>query len=116
MDEQHFLLSLIHILEEKGIAFEDRHIVEANPTAEELKAWHEKSGLPLKRFFNTSGMKYKGELLMHHSGLPAEDGPVKDMDDLIRRMTAGMAVLLLDRKSTRLNSSHSGESRMPSSA
>ena len=44
---------------EKGIAFEDRHIVEANPTAEELKAWHEKSGLPLKRFFNTSGMKYK---------------------------------------------------------
>ena len=36
------------------------------------------------------------ELLMHHSGLPAEDGPVKDMDDLIRRMTAGMAVLLLD--------------------
>ena len=36
------------------------------------------------------------ELLMHHSGLPAEDSPVKDMDDLIRRMTAGMAVLLLD--------------------
>lgn len=36
------------------------------------------------------------ELLMHHSGLPAEDGPVKDMNDLIRRMTAGMAVLLLD--------------------
>lgn len=36
------------------------------------------------------------ELLMHHSGLPAEDGPVKDMDDLIRRMTAGMAVLLLE--------------------
>lgn len=35
------------------------------------------------------------ELLMHHSGLPAEDSPVKDMDDLIRRMTAGMAVLLL---------------------
>ena len=36
------------------------------------------------------------DLLMNHSGLPAEDGPVKDMDDLIRRMTAGMAVLLLD--------------------
>ena len=33
---------------------------------------------------------------MHHSGLPAEDDPVKDMDDLIRRMTVGMAVLLLD--------------------
>lgn len=37
------------------------------------------------------------DLLMNHSGLPAEDSPVKDMDDLIRRMTAGMAVLLLDR-------------------
>ena len=48
-------------LEEKGIAFEDRHIVEANPTAEELKAWHEKSGLSLKRFFNTSGMKRSEE-------------------------------------------------------
>ena len=38
-------------LEEKGIAFEDRHIVEANPTAEELKAWHEKSGLSTEAFF-----------------------------------------------------------------
>ena len=36
------------------------------------------------------------DLLMNHSGLPAEDGPVKGMDDLIRRMTAGMAVLLLE--------------------
>ena len=39
--------------------FEDRHIVEDNPSKEELKVWYEKSGLPLKRFFNTSGMKYK---------------------------------------------------------
>lgn len=46
-------------LEEKGISFEDRHIVEQNPTVQELKEWHEKSGLPLKRFFNTSGLKYK---------------------------------------------------------
>ena len=37
----------------------DRHIVEDNPTAEELRAWHERSGLPLKRFFNTSGMLYR---------------------------------------------------------
>ena len=35
------------------------HIVENNPTAEELKQWHAKSGLPLKKFFNTSGMLYK---------------------------------------------------------
>ena len=46
-------------LTENGVAFDDRHIVEDNPTAEELKAWWEKSGLPLKKFFNTSGMLYK---------------------------------------------------------
>ena len=46
-------------LEDRGVSFEDRHIVEENPTKEELKEWHQKSGLPLKRFFNTSGMKYK---------------------------------------------------------
>ena len=39
--------------------FTDRHIVEENPTEEELKEWIGKSGLPLKRFFNTSGMKYR---------------------------------------------------------
>lgn len=47
-------------LESNGVEFEDRHIVENNPTAEELKVWYEKSGLPLKKFFNTSGLKYKG--------------------------------------------------------
>lgn len=46
-------------LEQAGVDFVDRHIVEDNPTAEELKKWHEKSGLPLKRFFNTSGLVYK---------------------------------------------------------
>ncbi len=46
-------------LTEQGIAFECRHIVENHPTVEELKQWHQMSGLPLKRFFNTSGMKYK---------------------------------------------------------
>lgn len=46
-------------LESNGVEFEDRHIVENNPTAEELKVWYEKSGLPLKKFFNTSGLKYK---------------------------------------------------------
>ena len=44
---------------ENQLEFEDRHIIEDNPSKEELKAWYEKSGLPLKRFFNTSGMKYK---------------------------------------------------------
>lgn len=46
-------------LVENQVEFEDRHIVEDNPSKEELKVWYEKSGLPLKRFFNTSGMKYK---------------------------------------------------------
>ena len=43
-------------LMENGVEFTDRHIVEENPTEEELKEWIKKSGLPLKRFFNTSGM------------------------------------------------------------
>lgn len=46
-------------LEDAGVDFMDRHIVENNPTAAELKQWHAKSGLPLKKFFNTSGMLYK---------------------------------------------------------
>lgn len=46
-------------LEAKGIAYEGRPIREMNPTADELRVWHEKSGLPLKRFFNTSGQLYK---------------------------------------------------------
>ena len=46
-------------LEENKIEFEDRHIVENNPTVEELTSWYKQSGLPLKRFFNTSGNKYK---------------------------------------------------------
>ena len=43
-------------LDEHGIDYTDRHIVEDNPTAEELAAWQERSGLPVRRFFNTSGM------------------------------------------------------------
>lgn len=46
-------------LEQHGVAFEARHIVEQNPTADELRAWHELSGLPVRRFFNTSGMLYR---------------------------------------------------------
>ena len=46
-------------LDERGITYTDRHIKEQNPTYEELKAWHAQSGLPLKRFFNTSGLLYK---------------------------------------------------------
>ena len=46
-------------LEEQGVAYELRHIKDENPTAEELRAWWQASGLPLKKFFNTSGLQYK---------------------------------------------------------
>ena len=46
-------------LEEHGIEFEDRHIVEENPTKEELAEWIRISGKPVKKFFNTIGMKYR---------------------------------------------------------
>lgn len=46
-------------LDDHGASYEDRHIKEQNPTADELRAWWKKSGLPLKKFFNTSGLQYK---------------------------------------------------------
>ena len=46
-------------LDEQGLEYTDRHIKEANPTQAELAAWHKLSGLPLKKFFNTSGVLYK---------------------------------------------------------
>ena len=46
-------------LQDHGLEFTARHIKEQNPTAEELSLWQEKSGLELKKFFNTSGMIYR---------------------------------------------------------
>ncbi len=46
-------------LDEHNIIYTDRHIVEDNPTYEELKEWLSRSGVPLKKFFNTSGLIYK---------------------------------------------------------
>ena len=46
-------------LEENQVEFDERPIVEENPTYEELKVWYQMSGLPLKKFFNTSGLLYK---------------------------------------------------------
>ncbi len=46
-------------LEEKGISYQEKNIAEENPGHDQLKEWHEKSGLPLKRFYNTSGRLYK---------------------------------------------------------
>ena len=52
-------LKALKWLEDNHVEYDERPIVEQNPTYEELKAWYEKSGLPLKKFFNTSGLLYK---------------------------------------------------------
>lgn len=84
-------------LDNNKISYEDRHIKEERPTIEELKEWHRKSGLPLKRFFNTSGNLYK-ELKLKDKlsdmteeeqyGLLATDGmlvkrPILVKDDIV---------------------------------
>lgn len=46
-------------LDDYHIEYTERHIAEDNPSYDELKKWYEKSGLPLKKFFNTSGLLYK---------------------------------------------------------
>jgi len=46
-------------LDEHNVEFDQRHIVEENPTIDELRLWHKMSDLPLRRFFNTSGMLYR---------------------------------------------------------
>lgn len=73
-------------LEENGIAFDERHIKENNPTVEELKAWHRMSGLPLKKFFNTSGVQYKA--LQLKDKLPA----MSEAEQLALLATDGMLV------------------------
>ncbi|WP_291764999.1 arsenate reductase family protein [Blautia sp.] len=46
-------------LDANNVSYEDRHIKEENPSAQELREWHKRSGLPLRKFFNTSGMLYR---------------------------------------------------------
>ena len=46
-------------LDDHSLSYTDRHIKQQNPSYEELKSWYEASGIPLKRFFNTSGLAYK---------------------------------------------------------
>lgn len=61
-------------LEDRKIPVEKRHIKEDNPSEAELRSWHERSGLPLKRFFNTSGLKYKElELSKSLPAMPEEE-------------------------------------------
>lgn len=64
-------------LDENGVDYTDRHIVENNPTYDELKEWYERSGLPLKRFFNTSGMLYKSMQLKDKLPTMSDDEQLK---------------------------------------
>ena len=66
-------LKALKWLEDHKVEFEERPIVEQNPTYEELKAWYEKSGLPLKKFFNTSGLLYKELALKDKLSQMSED-------------------------------------------
>ncbi len=73
-------------LEENGIPFEERPIREQNPTADELLAWQRKSGLPLRKFLNTSGMLYRERKL-------AEKLPGMTEEDMLSLLAAdGMLV------------------------
>lgn len=82
-------------LDDNEIEYTDRHIVENNPTYEELKKWYEASGLPIKKFFNTSGLLYKSLNLR-------EKLPEMTEDEMLRLLaTNGMLVkrpLIVDEK------------------
>ena len=60
-------------LVDNGVEFIDRHIKEEKPTYDELKEWYVKSGLPLKKFFNTSGLLYKSMELKDKLPLMSDD-------------------------------------------
>lgn len=73
-------------LEENNIEFEERPIVEENPTYEELKEWYQMSGLSLKKFFNTSGLLYK------EMGLKDKLAELSEEEQLKLLATNGMLV------------------------
>ena len=73
-------------LDANGVAYTERHIKDDNPSAGELKAWQERSGLPLRRFFNTSGLQYKA--LQLKDKLPA----MSEEEQLALLATDGMLV------------------------
>lgn len=64
-------------LDEHNIEYTERHIVEENPSYDELKKWYEKSGLPLKKFFNTSGLLYREMKLKDKLTSMSEDEQLK---------------------------------------
>lgn len=73
-------------LDDSNVEYLDRHIKEENPTYDELKEWYQKSGLPLKKFFNTSGLLYKS------MGLKDKLETMTDEEKLRLLATDGMLV------------------------
>ena len=73
-------------LEERSISYDLRDIKQNNPTVEELTAWYRKSGLPLKKFFNTSGLQYKA------LGLKEKLPAMSEAEQLALLATDGMLV------------------------
>lgn len=73
-------------LNDSGFSFEIRDIKEDKPSFEELKLWYEKSGLPLKSFFNTSGLIYRG------MGLKDKLPTMSEQEQLELLATDGMLV------------------------
>ena len=64
-------------LDAHNITYTDRHIADNNPSYDELKGWYEKSGLPLKKFFNTSGLLYKNMQLKDKLPAMSEEEQLK---------------------------------------
>ena len=64
-------------LDEKKITYTDRHIVDNNPSYDELKQWYEQSGIPLKKLFNTNGMLYKEMQLKNKLPAMSEEEQIK---------------------------------------
>ncbi len=64
-------------LDGQGKTYTERNIAEDNPTYEELKQWHAQSGLPLRKFFNTSGVLYKEMHLKDTLGDMSEEEMLK---------------------------------------
>ena len=73
-------------LENNGISYDQRHIKEQNPTVAELEEWQARSGLPLRKFFNTSGILYKS------LGLKDKLSTMSDLEQLALLATDGMLV------------------------
>jgi len=73
-------------LDQQGADYQARDIKEDNPTLEELRDWHQKSGLPLKKFFNTSGMEYRA------LGLKDKLSSLSEEEQLALLASSGMLV------------------------